>query len=372
MARTRSGKSGECDKTGKRDKSGGGVSNERGGGGKKGRGGNMAGRKKRLLTNKVQFFLEDSLTPEDLNNKNTDIVTPSFKPNFMDVYGKEMSKNTSKKLVSSKKHPYMCSTCSKGYISRDYFLTHTLAHTREKLRHVKPKRQHIMKDLNHPTSEISSSPPSMSSTPITMALSSVLEMTSPIEETCQDSNAFKEQHQVADTKGRNPHTASFKALEIRPKFSYSTLLKVNKANYSHTPNAMLDTTIDISDDEDMFYSMGGMLWDPTNTKLNTTIYVSDDTDTPRKTESAKKRIVAKRLFSNYPLRQNEIKDGGFTNPKAKEINYLNKEAIDKISQLGGISFTKLNSGEESTECFKEAMDKVSKLGPGISLTRLSS
>jgi len=289
-------------------------------GGKSVRRGKMAGRKKRLLTNKFQDFLEDSLPSEEMHDRNSDIVSPVYKPSFADVYGDQSQ--------SHKKppRPNVFHTGSKGYvkpISRHLFhqfLAQAVTRTEEKL-------------------------PIASTT------------TSPIvEPSFQDLNALSEAS--PDLKERQDDRAP------------------NAINPPHvTPT--VHATIIVSDD------------DEAATKLNTTICLSDDEETipQRNLLSAKKKIVPKRLFTDYPLRQNQIKDGGFKNQQGifsdsstrrnsgEESNKkCLEEAIDKINKLGtGISLTRRNSGEESNKkCFEEAINKINKLGTGISFTRMSS
>jgi len=112
---------------------------------------------------------------------------------------------------------------------------------------------------------------------------------------------------------------------------------------------------------------------------NTNVIVSDDDEPspPWRPESVKKNSVTKRLFSNFPIRQNKITNGGF-NLKSREELLQNNESHNMLRRLGpGITVTKTtseNSTKTNSDTFykeetKEAMDKIRKLGPAISFSR---
>jgi len=427
-------------------------------GGKSVRRGKMAGRKKRLLTNKFQDFLEDSLPSEEMHDRNSDIVSPVYKPSFADVYGDQSQ--------SHKKppRPNVFHTGSEGYvqpISRHHFhqfLAQAVTRTEETLpisatpmgfdsvEAASPKGKTVLAQAVTRTEEtlpISATPMGLDSVeaaspkgktvlaqavthskerlPVPFATPmgfDSVEATSPIvDQTCQDQKALKKLSEVTaspDLKGRRedralissrdcpnnmkmensvteeipafhsdyacdqcnwilisprqlqkhqqqshssisslidtnvlsskPLTISSEAQKIRKDFSYFTPPKATNVTNPTNATPTVNETIIVSDDDEAI------------TKLNTTIYLSDDgeeTNPQRNQVSAKRKIVAKRLFTSYPLRQNQIKDGGFENKQ-------------------GISYTRMNSGADSNKCFKEAIHKINKLGPGISLTRMSS
>jgi len=207
--------------------------------------------------------------------------------------------------------------------------------------------------------------------------------------------------------GENDYATSFDKLEINRK----SLGNKEENN---------DTTIIVSDDEDMtprkFQDPNVIFSTPMSSvstnenttilkkrrmeSLVTTINVSDSDDeetlTLKKSQKGNKKIVKKRLFPCYPLRQNQIPNGEWQNEdnprstklstsevgliKSSQVGDSTKryeEAMDKIKLLGsGISLTsevsliKSSQVDDSTKKYEEAVNKIKLLGSDITLTRL--
>merc|ERR1719319_1169829 len=299
----------------------------------------------------------------------------------------------------SKKSAYICGTCSKSYIRKDHHLTHVINCTRNKLRNIKPGRQHQRKlTVSSPrvSAEVAHAyafKESMkdgenddASNIVNVEISSAVAL----------DTAFKESSKEGENNNATKNVEISAAIALDTGFKES--MKDSENNYAISIDNLEinrkslggkeennDTTIIVSDHEDItprkfqdpslaFCTPMSSVSTNENTtilkkrrmeSLVTTINVSDSDDeetlTSKKPQKGNKKIVKKRLFPCYPLRQNQIPNGEWKNednPRSTKLS-TSEVSLIKSSHVG-----------DSTKRYEEAVNKIKLLGSDITLTRL--